>query len=124
MTDSNRTTYRDAGVDIDKGNTFVQNIKAVIASTHQRGVVNEIGGFSSLFAIDKDKYDNPVLVSSTDGVGTKLAVAKMCGISISPKMSSPESLRDVERPSAHWSAAKPLKCRACIQTAITTWQVL
>lgn len=80
MTDSNSSSYRDAGVDIDKGNTFVQNIKDVIASTHRRGVVNEIGGFSSLFSIDKDKYESPVLVSSTDGVGTKLAVAKMCGI--------------------------------------------
>ena len=80
MTDFNSTRYRDAGVDIDKGNTFVQNIKDVIASTHQRGVLNQIGGFSSLFSIDKDKYESPVLVSSADGVGTKLAVAKMCGI--------------------------------------------
>ena len=78
MTDTNSSRYREAGVDIDKGNTFVENIKNVIASTHQRGVVNQIGGFSSLFSIDKDKYDRPVLVSSTDGVGTKLAVAKMC----------------------------------------------
>lgn len=80
MTESKSTSYRDAGVDIDKGNTFVKNIRNVIASTHQRGVVNQIGGFSSLFSIDKDKYENPVLVSSTDGVGTKLAVAKLCGI--------------------------------------------
>jgi len=80
MTDPKSSSYRDAGVDIDKGNAFIRNIKDVIASTHQRGVINEIGGFSSLFSIDKDKYDSPVLVSSTDGVGTKLAVAKMCGI--------------------------------------------
>ena len=80
MTDLNSSRYRDAGVDIDKGNTFVQNIKEVIASTHQRGVLSQIGGFSSLVSIDKEKYENPVLVSSTDGVGTKLAVAKMCGI--------------------------------------------
>lgn len=79
MTDSNRSRYQEAGVDIDKGNAFVQNIKNVIADTHQRGVLNQIGGFSSLFSIDKDKYENPVLVSSTDGVGTKLAVAKQCG---------------------------------------------
>ncbi len=79
MTDSNRSRYQEAGVDIDKGNAFVQNIKSVIAGTHQRGVLNQIGGFSSLFSIDKDKYENPVLVSSTDGVGTKLAVAKLCG---------------------------------------------
>ena len=80
MTDSNLSRYQEAGVDIDKGNAFVQNIKKVIAGTHQRGVLNQIGGFSSLFSIDKDKYDNPVLVSSTDGVGTKLAVAKLCGV--------------------------------------------
>lgn len=78
MTDSYRSKYQEAGVDIDKGNAFVQNIKSVIAETHQRGVLNQIGGFSSLFSIDKDKYENPVLVSSTDGVGTKLAVAKAC----------------------------------------------
>ena len=78
MTDSNRSRYQEAGVDIDKGNAFVENIKSVIADTHQRGVLNQIGGFSSLFSIDKDKYENPVLVSATDGVGTKLAVAKFC----------------------------------------------
>jgi len=78
MTDSNRSRYQEAGVDIDKGNTFVENIKSVIADTHKRGVLNQIGGFSSLFSIDKDKYENPVLVSATDGVGTKLAVAKFC----------------------------------------------
>jgi phosphoribosylformylglycinamidine cyclo-ligase len=79
MTESTRSKYQEAGVDIDKGNAFVSKIKNVIADTHQRGVLNEIGGFSSLFSIDKDKYENPVLVSSTDGVGTKLAVAKSCG---------------------------------------------
>ena len=78
MTESTESKYKEAGVDIDKGNAFVRNIKNIVASTHQRGVVNEIGGFSSLFAIDKDNYDSPVLVSSTDGVGTKLAVAQLC----------------------------------------------
>ena len=78
MTDSSNSKYKEAGVDIDKGNAFVAGIKDIVAATHQRGVVNEIGGFSSLFAIDKDNYDNPVLVSSTDGVGTKLAVAQLC----------------------------------------------
>ena len=78
MTDTTRSKYQEAGVDIDKGNAFVKKIKNVIADTHKRGVLNEIGGFSSLFSIDKDKYDSPVLVSATDGVGTKLAVAKSC----------------------------------------------
>ena len=78
MSDSDRSRYKEAGVDIDKGNAFVQGIKKIVASTHQRGVVSEIGGFSSLFAIDKDNFTNPVLVSSTDGVGTKLAIAQLC----------------------------------------------
>lgn len=71
--------YSEAGVDIDKGNEFVSKIKDIVSSTHQRGVLNDIGGFSSLVAIDTEKYKQPVLVSSTDGVGTKLAVAQKCG---------------------------------------------
>jgi phosphoribosylformylglycinamidine cyclo-ligase len=78
MTTDKSSKYSEAGVDIDKGNTFVKKIKDVVASTHQRGVLSDIGGFSSLFAIDTEKFKQPVLVSSTDGVGTKLAVAQMC----------------------------------------------
>jgi len=78
MTNSKKSKYKEAGVDIDKGNTFVANIKDIVSSTHQRGVLNEIGGFSSFFAIDMGKYEKPVLVTSTDGVGTKLAVANLC----------------------------------------------
>lgn len=78
MDKSQKSKYSEAGVDIDKGNLFVNKIKDVVASTHQRGVLNDIGGFSSLFAIDTEKYSKPVLVSSTDGVGTKLAVAHLC----------------------------------------------
>ncbi len=78
MTDKQKSKYLEAGVDIDKGNAFVKSIKDIISATHQRGVINEIGGFSSLFSIDKDRYESPVLVSSTDGVGTKLAVAALC----------------------------------------------
>lgn len=79
MTSPKTTLYSDAGVDIDKGNAFVKGIKNLVRSTHQQGVLNEIGGFSSLFALNTAKYTDPVLVSSTDGVGTKLAVAKLCG---------------------------------------------
>ena len=79
MTTPKTTSYKDAGVDIDKGNEFVRKIKNVVSSTHQRGVLNDIGGFSSLFAIDTEKYKQPVIVTSTDGVGTKLAVAQLCG---------------------------------------------
>lgn len=77
MTDS-KSRYAEAGVDIDKGNAFVQRIKSVVAETHGRGVLNDIGGFSGLFAIGNAGYEDPVLIASTDGVGTKLAVAKLC----------------------------------------------
>ena len=77
MTDS-KSRYAEAGVDIDKGNAFVQRIKNVVAETHGRGVLNDIGGFSGLFAIGNAGYEDPVLIASTDGVGTKLAVAKLC----------------------------------------------
>ena len=70
--------YSEAGVDIDKGNLFVDRIKSIVASTHRRGVLTEIGGFSGLFAIGNEDLANPVLIASTDGVGTKLNVAKLC----------------------------------------------
>ena len=78
MTDSQKSRYSEAGVDIDKGNAFVKGIKDIVASTHQRGVLSDIGGFSALYAIDVNKYKKPVLVTSTDGVGTKLAIAHLC----------------------------------------------
>ncbi|CAG0905879.1 unnamed protein product, partial [Cyprideis torosa] len=79
MTKAQSSRYSDAGVDIDKGNQFVSKIRDVVASTHQRGVLNDIGGFSSLYAIDNEKYKQPVLVTSTDGVGSKLSIAQMAG---------------------------------------------
>ncbi len=78
MSEAKQSKYSAAGVDIDKGNEFVHGIKDIVKSTHQRGVLNDIGGFSSLFAIDTNKYKRPVLVTSTDGVGTKLDIAKRC----------------------------------------------
>ncbi|PIE57597.1 MAG: phosphoribosylformylglycinamidine cyclo-ligase [Desulfobulbus propionicus] len=77
MTNSTRT-YAEAGVDIDKGNLFISHIKNIVAATHRRGVLNDIGGFSGLFAIGDSECTDPVLIASTDGVGTKLAIAKMC----------------------------------------------
>lgn len=79
MNESTKSKYSEAGVDIDKGNKFVDEIRSIVASTHQRGVLGGIGGFSSHFAIDTNKYKKPVIVNSTDGVGTKLAVAHLCG---------------------------------------------
>ncbi len=70
--------YSQAGVDIDKGNAFVSRIKGLVADTHGRGVLNDIGGFSGLFAIGNAGYEDPVLIASTDGVGTKLNIAKLC----------------------------------------------
>jgi phosphoribosylformylglycinamidine cyclo-ligase len=66
-------TYKDAGVDIDAGDLFVQKIKPFVKATRRPEVLTDIGGFGGLFALKK--YRNPVLVSGTDGVGTKLKVA-------------------------------------------------
>ena len=68
-------TYADAGVDISRANRTKQRIKYLAHKTFTRGVLSEIGGFGGLFAVDKTKYLDPVLVSSVDGVGTKLKVA-------------------------------------------------
>jgi phosphoribosylformylglycinamidine cyclo-ligase len=68
-------TYADAGVDINRANRTKQRIKYLAHKTFTRGVLSEIGGFGGLFAVDKTKYADPVLVSSVDGVGTKLKVA-------------------------------------------------
>lgn len=78
MSEIAQSKYSEAGVDIDKGNEFVSSIKDVVASTQTQGVLNDIGGFSSHFQIDLEKFPAPVLVTSTDGVGTKLAVAQLC----------------------------------------------
>ena len=74
-----RMTYRGAGVDIDAGNKFVDLIRPMVRKTFRPEVVTDIGGFGGLFALQAKKYRNPILVSSTDGVGTKLKVAFMTG---------------------------------------------
>jgi len=68
-------TYADAGVDIAQANRTKQRIKYLAHKTFTKGVLSEIGGFGGLFSIDKKKYRDPVLVSSVDGVGTKLKIA-------------------------------------------------
>jgi phosphoribosylformylglycinamidine cyclo-ligase len=68
-------TYADAGVDITRANRTKQRIKYLAHKTFTRGVLSEIGGFGGLFAVDKTKFTDPVLVSSVDGVGTKLKIA-------------------------------------------------
>jgi phosphoribosylformylglycinamidine cyclo-ligase len=73
-------SYADAGVDITSGDRSKQRIKMLARKTFNRQVLSEIGGFGGLFALDLEKFPNPVLVSSTDGVGTKLKVAFELGI--------------------------------------------
>ncbi|PYX52947.1 MAG: phosphoribosylformylglycinamidine cyclo-ligase [Acidobacteria bacterium] len=73
-------TYADAGVDISRAHRTKQRIKYLAHKTFTRGVLSEIGGFGGLFAVDKAKYHDPVLVSSVDGVGTKLKIAFEMGL--------------------------------------------
>ena len=71
--------YKAAGVDIDAGNETVRRIKWLARSTFTPAVLSDIGSFGGLFRLDRDRYQDPVLVSSADGVGTKLKVAFMAG---------------------------------------------
>ncbi|MTI80151.1 MAG: phosphoribosylformylglycinamidine cyclo-ligase [Firmicutes bacterium] len=73
-------TYAGSGVDISAGNKAVQLIKKSVQSTRRSGVMDSIGGFGGMFALDTDKYKEPVLVSGTDGVGTKLKIAHMTDV--------------------------------------------
>ena len=70
-------TYKDSGVDITKGNKLIEKIKPIANSTSRPGVLTGLGGFGAMFEIPLDRYDNPVLIAGTDGVGTKLMVAEM-----------------------------------------------
>ncbi len=67
--------YKSAGVDIEAGNTLVERIKPIAAKTRTPGVMAGLGGFGSMFQLPLDRYKEPVLVSGTDGVGTKLKLA-------------------------------------------------
>jgi len=73
-------SYRDAGVDIEAGNALVDRIKPLAKKTRRPGVMAGLGGFGSMFELPVDRYKQPVLVSGTDGVGTKLRLAIESGI--------------------------------------------
>lgn len=72
--------YKDSGVNIDAGNEAVRLMKQYVKSTYKKGVLGDLGGFGGLFKLDIKNYENPVLVSGTDGVGTKLKLAFMMDI--------------------------------------------
>jgi phosphoribosylformylglycinamidine cyclo-ligase len=72
-----RLTYNDSGVDIAAGEKAVELIKAHVRSTFRHEVIGDVGGFGGLFAVDWKRYREPVLVSSTDGVGTKSLIARL-----------------------------------------------
>lgn len=69
-------TYKDSGVDVEGGNRFVKKISPFVRSTFTPGVITDIGGFGALFSLDFSGMEEPVLVSGTDGVGTKLRIAQ------------------------------------------------
>jgi len=75
--DDQKDSYAQAGVDIEAGNRFVELIKPIVRRTQTPGVITNIGGFAGLFSLHVQHVKKPVLVSSTDGVGTKLKIAFM-----------------------------------------------
>lgn len=77
--DPSGLSYLDAGVDIDAGNELVERIKPAVKSTNRSGVITGLGGFGGLFQLDTERYKQPLLVSGTDGVGTKLLLARQLG---------------------------------------------
>ena len=83
MNQTNKTkeslSYRDAGVDIDAGNELVERIKPAVKRTLRPEVLTGLGGFGALFKMDLDRWREPLLVSGTDGVGTKLMLARQLG---------------------------------------------
>ena len=76
---NNGLSYLDAGVDIAAGEAAVNAIKAKVRTTYTNNVLSELGSFGGLYQLDTNVWKKPILVSSTDGVGTKLRIAIMAG---------------------------------------------
>ena len=74
-----KSAYARSGVDIALGNRVKGTLPELLATTHRREVLGKVGGFGGLFALDTRKYRQPILVSSADGVGTKLKIAFAMG---------------------------------------------
>jgi phosphoribosylformylglycinamidine cyclo-ligase len=72
-----KASYKNAGVDIDNANRFVERIKPLVKSTYRKEVMSTLGGFGGLFHLDVGKIKDPLLVSTTDGVGTKIKIAQL-----------------------------------------------
>ena len=147
MTKRVPVTYREAGVDIDAGEELVERIKPQVKRSMRREVLGGIGGFGALYRLDMQRWKNPILVSSADGVGTKLRVAidtqrhdtvgidlvAMCVNDVVVQGAEPLFFLDyfatgkldvdvgaaASKPVAHWWAAKRLKCPVCIMAKIT-----
>lgn len=77
---SEQDHYRQAGVDIEAGNRFVDDIRGHVRRTRRPGLLSDIGGFAGFFAVDRERYKDPVLVSGCDGVGTKILLASEMGV--------------------------------------------
>ena len=73
------TTYREAGVDIESGDEFVRRIASRVRTTFRKEVIGGLGGFGGLFRFPSERFKEPVLVSGTDGVGTKIKIAQLVG---------------------------------------------
>ena len=74
-TNKTEITYKDSGVDIDEGNMLIKDIAQITETTSNEGSIGKLGGFGGLFDLKKYPFKDPILVSSTDGVGTKLQLA-------------------------------------------------
>ncbi|HVE75358.1 MAG TPA: AIR synthase related protein, partial [Actinomycetota bacterium] len=78
--DKDKVTYRESGVDIEAGRKAVDLIRQRVKSTFRSEVLGDIGGFGGGFAFDSSRYKEPILVSGTDGAGTKVLIAQMAGV--------------------------------------------